>query len=359
MWTRNRITTLGMLLSLPVLVVPATGAQEGAPPAPVQVGFALEQEMAPYTWVPGTVASRNFAAIASEVAGQLTWVAEVGDRVEQGQPIARINDQSLQLQLKNDVATIKRLEAQLEYLDQQVVRLQRLSDQKVVAANELEEARTQSQAAQQELVQAKIAKERTLYELSRTQVRAPFSGEVVERLQQPGSYSGIGEEIVHLVDIESIEVRAQAPLSVAPFLSEGMTVTVKNSARDVRGLIRRIIPVGDERSRMFEVRITLGEETWIVGTPVRVALPNADSRRVVTVPRDALILRSEGIYVFKVTGDGTAERVLVETGMGQASLIEVRGNVADGDKVVVRGGERLQPGQAVEVSSGSAGSPAG
>lgn len=355
----KRIARIGMLLSLVVLVVPVTGAQEGPPPAPVQVGYALEQEMAPHTWVPGTVMSRNFAAIASEVAGQLMWVAEVGDRVEQGQPVARINDQSLQLQLKNDVATIKRLEAQLEYLSQQVDRLQRLSDQKVVAASELEEARTQSQAAQQELVQAKIAKERTHYELSRTQVDAPFTGEVVQRLQQPGSYSGIGEEIVHLVDTSSVEVRAQAPLAVAPFLSEGMTVTVKNPVREVSGDIRRIIPVGDQRSRMFEVRIALADGPWIVGTPVRVALPNDESRWVITVPRDALILRREGVYVFKVNADGLAERVPVETGMGEASQIEVRGNLAGGDKVVVRGGERLQPGQEVEISSGNHSSPAG
>jgi RND family efflux transporter MFP subunit len=359
MWMTNRFAMTAMVLALSVAAVPASGAQEGPPPVPVQVGFALEQEMAPHTWVPGTVASRNFAAIASEVAGQLTWVAEVGDRVEQGQAVARINDQSLQLQLKNDVATIKRLEAQLEYLAQQVDRLQRLSDKKVVAANELEEARTQSQAAQQELVQAKVARERTLYELDRTRVGAPFTGEVVQRLQQPGSYSGVGEEIVHLVDTSSIEVRAQAPLSVAPYLSEGMTVTVKNPTGEVTGTIRRIIPVGDQRSRMFEVRIDVGNESWIVGTPVRVALPNDQSRRVITVPRDALILRSEGIYVFKVNGEGTAERVLVETGMGEASLIEVRGNVTGGDQVVIRGAERLQPGQSVEVSSGSHGSPAG
>ena len=63
--------------------VSAIRAQDGPPPAPVQVGFALEQNMAPHTWVPGTVMSRSTAAIASEVPGQLTWVAEVGD----GQPV--------------------------------------------------------------------------------------------------------------------------------------------------------------------------------------------------------------------------------------------------------------------------------
>ena len=77
---------------------------------------------------------------------------------------------------------------------------------------------------------------------------------------------------------------------------------------------------------------------------------------MVAVPRDALILRQGGSYVFKVLEDGTAEKVPVETGVGYESLIEVRGQVSAGDKVVVRGGERLQPGQAVSVSSAGSGS---
>jgi RND family efflux transporter MFP subunit len=315
--------------------------------------------MVPYVWVPGTVMSRSAAGIAAEVAGQLTWVAEVGDLVTQGQAVARINDQALRLQLKNDEATIKRLEAQLGYLAQQVERLQRLKDQQVVPANDLEEARSQREAVEQELVQAKVAKEQTLYELGHTQVKAPFTGEVVQRLQQPGSYSSVGEEVVQLVDTANVEIKAQAPLSVAPYLREGMTVAIKERERETRGEIRRIIPVGDERSRMFELRVAVDGEPWLIGAPVRVALPNAASRRVVAIPRDALVLRSEGVYVFKVSEDDTAERVTVEAGMGHASLIEVRGDVEAGDRVVVRGGERLQPGQSVSVASSPSGSPAG
>jgi len=315
--------------------------------------------MAPHTWVPGTVMSRNTAAIASEVSGQLTWVAEVGERLQAGQAVARINDQSMQLQLKNDEATIKRLAAQLKYQDQQVERTRRLTEQQVAATSDLEEVESQREATQQELVQARVAQERTLYELDRTQVKAPFAGEVVRRLQQPGSYSGIGEEIVWLVDTGNVEARAQAPLSVAPYLSEGMSVAVKSGNHEIEGEIRQIVPVGDERSRMFELRVSLADESWIIGSPVRVAVPSDSIRSVVAVPRDALILRQGGIHVFKILEDGTAEKVTVETGVGYESLIEVRGNVGAGDKVVVRGGERLQGGQSVVISSGSDGSPAG
>ena len=358
--TRQRADRLAAM-ALVLLVAGSALAQEGPPPAPVHVGYALEQEMAPYLWVPGTVVSRNVAPIATQVAGQLTWVAEVGDRVEKGQAVARIDDASLRLQLRNDEATIKRLEAQLSYLDQQVERLVRLTDQQVVPANDLEEAQSQHESVEQELVQAKVARERTLYELDRTRVKAPFAGEVVRRLQQPGSYSSVGEEVVFLVDTAEVEVLAQAPLSVAPHLTEGMVVMVEAEGREIQGKLRRIIAVGDQRSRMFEIRVALDSQPSIVGTAVRVALPTDQSRRVLAVPRDALILRSEGIYVFKVTDEGTAEKVTVKTGMGHDSLIEVLGDLASGDTVVVRGGERLRPGQAVNITTGAtvAGSPAG
>jgi RND family efflux transporter MFP subunit len=325
-------------------------AQEGPPPAAVQVGFALEQEMSPVVWVPGTVVSRNQAAIATEIAGQLTWVAEVGDVVEKGDVVARINDQSLQLQLKNDEATIKRHEANLQYLEQQVNRLERLTEQQVAPANDLEEAVSQRETLVQEIVQAKVAQEQTRYQISRTRVTAPFPGRVVERLQQPGGYASVGGPVVRLVDTENIEVRAQAPLSVESYLQEGMSLAVKGRDQEAKGTLRAAIPVGDERSRMFEVRVALGNVPWIIGSAVRVALPSASPRPVIAVPRDALILRSDSIYLFKVTADGTAEKVAVETGIGHASLIEVKGKVSAGDQVVVRGGERLQPGQSVTIA---------
>jgi RND family efflux transporter MFP subunit len=338
---------------------PVIAAPQDPPPVPVQVSEALFKELAPSVWIPGTVVSRNDARIAAEIPGQLTFVSEVGDRIQRGDVIAQIEDQALQLQLKNDDATIKRLQANLKYLDQQVERTRRLTDQQVVAANDLEELQSQYETARQELVQAQVGKEQTEYRLERTKVRAPFSGRVVERLQQPGGYIAVGGEIVRLVDTTSIEVRAQAPLSVAPHLREGMKILIKGQGRELESNLRTVVQVGDERSRMFEVRLAIQGEAWIIGSPVRVALPSNSSQQVVAVPRDALILRSDNIYLFKVSDEGKAERIAVETGVGHASLIEVIGDVAAGDRIVIRGGERLKSGQAVEVADNNTAAPAG
>lgn len=343
------------IVAIPTLLgVSATvgASQEGPPPVPVRVSEAVEQEMAALVIVPGTVFSRNDARVAAETAGQLEWVAEVGDIVRRGAPVARINDDALEIQLKNDAATIRRLEANLSFVEQQVTRLERLTREQVVSANDLEEMTSQLQSAQQELVAAQVSRERTLYQIGKSNVEAPFSGRVVARLQQPGGYVGVGREIVRLVDVDNIEIRAQAPLSVAPFLTEGMSVAVTDRDQEVTGTISTVITVGDERSRMFEVRLSVAEPL-IVGSAVRVALPSSRPRQVVAVPRDALILRADGVYVFRVGPDDTAERIEVETGVGSTLLIEVSGALAAGDRVVVRGGERLQAGQTVTVSADS------
>lgn len=343
----------GLRLVLAVVSCPALlVAQEGPPPAPVRVVEAVGAEMASQAWVPGTVVSRSDARIAAEVAGQLTWVAEVGDVFKRGAPIARIDDSALKLRLRNDDAQISRLEADLEFADQQLGRRRQLAEQQIVSASDLDQTESLRKTAEQNLVAARVAREQTQFLLARTTIRAPFDGKVVERRQQPGSYSSMGTEIVRLVNVDDVEIRAQAPLSVEPFLREGMTVPVEGRGSEGLGTVRRVIRVGDERSRMFEVRLDLEGQAWVVGSAVKVSLPSSASREVVAVPRDALILRSDATYVFRVSAESTAERLAVTTGIGNSALIEVVGGIMAGDKVVVRGGERLRPGQAVAIGDG-------
>jgi len=117
--------------------------------------------------------------------------------------------------------------------------------------------------------------------------------------------------------------------------------------------VRRVIPVGDERSRMFELRVAADDPAWVIGSPVRVALPNSDPRKLVAIPRDALVLRGSETFVLRVNPDNVVEKVSVATGIGLGDLVEVIGKVQGGDRVITRGAERLQPGQPVIVAGGS------
>ena len=72
-------------------------------------------------------------------------------------------------------------------------------------------------------------------------------------------------------------------------------------------------------------------------------------RSVVAVPRDAVVLRPEGDFVLRVTAEGKAERLAVATGPEVGELVEVTGGVKPGDRLIVRGGERVEAGQAVTI----------
>lgn len=343
----NRYLRTSLLAGL--MVATGAAAQPAPPPAPVEVVPAITGEMAGTVLAPGTIVSLHDARVAAEISGRLTWVADIGDWVDAGGVLARVDDQSLKLELANADATVRRLEASIGFQEKQLDRQQQLESQHIAARNQIEEFEAQLEMSRQELVQARVARDQARLRLDRAAVTAPFAGRIVERLREAGEYIAVGGEVARLVDTRNIEVRAQAPITVARHVTQGTAVEVRERGRIEPTSVRTVIPVGDERSRMIEIRVTLPEGQWLIGSAVRVALPNGEPEAVVAVPRDALILRQDAVFVFRVSEDDTVEQVSVETGVGQGELVEVRGEVAAGDRVVVRGGERLRAGQKVQV----------
>jgi RND family efflux transporter MFP subunit len=172
---------------------------------------------------------------------------------------------------------------------------------------------------------------------------------VTERFIQRGEYVQIGAATVRLVNTADIEARATAALNLAANVHPGQAVTVRERGVEMSGTVRTVVPVGDDRSRQFEVRVTLARPDWLVGTPVEVSLPSSAERTAVTVPRDALVIRQNHSYVLRVTRANTVEQLDVTPGVGMDDAVEVKGPLAPGDRLVVRGAERLTAGQAVRV----------
>jgi RND family efflux transporter MFP subunit len=349
------LSALFLLAATPVPAATEDSGERppGPPPAPVKVDEARLDTFAAAIWVPGTVISRNDARIGAETDGRIVWVADVGDRVEAGQPIARVDEADLLLELEDNQAQLASLQAQERYLRNNLDRLHRLAANNNAAVNQLDEATSQLDMTGQEIRRAEVAVAQTRRRIEQSQILAPFTGVVVERLVEVGEFVSRGAEVARLVDTEHREIRAQAPLAVAGYVRQGLEVSVQHGQRESLSPVRRVIPVGDQRSRMFEVRIEANDPTWVIGSPVRIALPNSDPRELVAVPRDALVLRGSEIFVLRVTTENVVEKINVATGIGLGSLVEVIGNLSGGDRVVTRGAERLQPGQSVVVTGGS------
>ncbi|WJG10992.1 efflux RND transporter periplasmic adaptor subunit [Aliiglaciecola sp. LCG003] len=344
-----QLSSLMVLLSCYLLAFESRAQQVEDEPTPalVEVDKVRAEMIAQHIWVPGSVLSRTDSDIASEVPGRITWLAEVGDMLEAGDIIAKVDDHMLQLNYQQNVANIAKWQARVTLLERKLQRYNTMVMQANTAKDQLDEVVSELEIAQQEFNQAKIDKKLTEYRLAQSNIKSPFKAMVVERLQSPGEYIAVGQRLARIVDIDNIEASIKAPLSSVPYISQGLEVVVKVGDRQSNQTIRSIVPVGDQSSRMMEIRVALKSGDYAIGEAVRVALPNSEYHHGLTVPRDALVLRKSGAYVYQVDSNLTARQIAVETGVGVGDRIEVTGLLNGHQPVVIRGAERLREGQKV------------
>ncbi|HXW73405.1 MAG TPA: efflux RND transporter periplasmic adaptor subunit [Steroidobacteraceae bacterium] len=352
-WPGSRAGLLVAGIAGAALVHPHAKAADPAPAERpvVEVGTVSVRPVSVDSWIPGSIVSRADARIATIIAGQVVWIADVGTLVRQGEPIARLDDTLPRLRLEDLRAQVARARAQHDVSSSQLERFNRLAATQVLSASQLEDARAQREMSRDDLARAEAQLREAQYDITQSVIRAPFPGIVTERFIQRGEYLQVGAATARLVNTADIEARATAALDLAANVHPGQTVTVRDHGVEKSGRVRTVVPVGDERSRQFEVRVTLASPEWLVGTPVEVSLPSTAARTAFTVPRDALVIRQNHSYVLRVTRANTVEQLDVTPGAGMADSVEVSGPLAPGDRLVIRGGERLAAGQAVRVVS--------
>ena len=123
----------------------------------------------------------------------------------------------------------------------------------------------------------------------------------------------------------------------------------------VTGRVVKLVPRAELRTRAFPVRVLVKNRVqkksvvFKAGMLARVTLPVGKARKALLVPKDALTLGGPQPVVV-VVQDGKAHMVVVELGVSQGDLIEVRGKLKQGQQVVVRGNEGLAPGRPVVVA---------
>ena len=193
-----------------------------------------------------------------------------------------------------------------------------------------------------------------------------FDGYITSRRTEVGEWVSRGDPVVDVVSLDQVDVKVSVLESQVPHLRIGTSVRVEIMAlpqQILTGTIATIIPQADQRTRTFPVKIRLSN-TITEGVPLikagmlsRVTLPTGARLRALLVPKDALVLggRSPVVYVVGTDKADSKKQVVrpvpVRLGVASGSLIQVTGEIAAGQKVVVQGNERLRPGQAVTPRS--------
>lgn len=340
------LATTMLLAALPAV------AQQQMRAKVVQVAEVSRTELAPTVAVPGTIYSRNEVQVTAGVSGQLQMVAEPGTLIEKGQSIARIDNSTLLLQRAEQEALLERAEINIRQLNSQLRRQRELENESLVSEFELEQTEANRDLAVSDANITKVRIRQIDDLIRRADVRAQFSGIVISREHRAGEDVARGEVLAQMTDILNLEVRAFVPLKHLPRTTVGQSLDIFATDARHAGTIRSLVPTGDVRSQTFEARIDLPQDAnanWTVGQLVSVAVPIRARELALTVPRDALVLRSNGSFVFRINDENKAEKIAVELGDSSGDMIAVSGALAEGDRVAIRGAENLTEGADVKI----------
>lgn len=308
--------------------------------------------------VTGSLRPRAQVNVASEIAGRVLRLArDEGARVAKGDVIALLDGTDYRLALDRAKAALQVADANRAHAQAERDRAELLLKTGGITDKDRLAAEVALQVAEASLAQARTEVAIAQQQVTRTEIRAPFTGRVAKRLADPGTLLAAGTPVVTLVDDAVLEFRAQVPSADYDKVRVGSEVTVTVDALpgwSTRGTLARITPMADERSRAFEVVVAVpGGERLIAGLFARAAVSLREVPGALVVPPAALVrdgARPDVAHLFVVEG-GRAERREVTLGLEQSDAVQVVGGLAAGDTVVVDPPVSLASGAPVEIQN--------
>ncbi|MEM7706228.1 MAG: efflux RND transporter periplasmic adaptor subunit [Pseudomonadota bacterium] len=301
----------------------------------------------------GTVFNRYGGQVTAGIAGRLTFIAQPGDRVKRNGVLARFDCSAMELRREEQALAAQREQINFSAFSQELARLEKMPG--LISELRIDQVRASRDLAKNAEAMAMVRVQQTDQELTRCVARAPVSGVVTMNGFQIGEDVPVGAVLAAVTDTANLEVRAAMPVRYLPRMSAGAAAEVRLDGSLLAGTVRTVVPAADPLSQTFEVRIDLPPEApalLAAGQLVSVRLA-LDAQAALTVPRDAVVLRADGAYVMRIDPFERVEEIAVELGDAGQQRVVVRGALAAGDRLALRGAEALRQGQQVEVFTDS------
>ena len=287
----------------------------------------------------GTLEANEQIDLRSEISGVVESINfKEGSKVSQGQVLFKVNDIELQAQLSK-AQTAKKLASENERRAKLLLEKQAISQEEYDIAS----ADFQSANAESELIAA---------QLSKTTVRAPFSGTIGLRSISKGTYVTPSTTIAKLVNTDELKITFAIPEKYASQVSVGtvLSFTTSDSREVYNATIYAIDPEVDIATRTLRMRAKMDnrDKKLYPGAYANVSLPLETLDDALLVPSESLIPVQNGKKIF-VLKDGKAKEIDVETGSRTGKAVQVLSNLHPGDTVLTYGVMALKDGAPVEV----------
>lgn len=360
-WLAGLLAAFLGFLALRSAATGASGAPEDGPdkgagekPAPVEVDAVVRRPIVPVAPLLGAVEPRRRSVVAASIEGYVVgYPIDEGRWVKKEEVLARLRDSVLRLQLDEARAALEEIREKHRQAKLDLERARQLVEKDAVTEKAFDAAVTAEKTLSFQIPQAQARIDILEADIDKKTVTAPFDGQVVHEHTEVGQWVPRGGPVATLVDLSSVYVRVNVPERYVRFVEVGREVDVRFPAVRDEAFKGRVVSVsgeGDPAARTFPVRVEVPNEESLLraGMSARVETPAGVARDVLVIPKDAVLMQGESTYVF-VVAEGRALRRPVRLGAASGQTVEVTSGLEAGEKVVVRGNERLQPGNAVRV----------
>ena len=291
----------------------------------------------------GVIEAFEDAVISAETQGRILEIADRGAFLNEGDVIVRLDDRVAAAQYQS-------AETAYELALDNLNRLETLYADSIVSTQDYNSARAQRDQARAQLDQAEK-------QLRDSNIEAPFSGRVEERMIQRGEFISPGMPVVRLVNTGRVRILTGIPERYSGEITEGTPVQIHTNSSSNEGTASTISYAGnviDPDTRTYTAEVELQNPDRMMKpemvVDLRVLRRTLDGAMI--IPRTAVIRNEEGISVFKATerdGHKVAELVTVQTGQASGALIEVVSGIEPGDEIIFSGISNLNDGDRLNI----------
>ena len=322
-------------------------AAENEPALPVETANVSNGQVAATYQATATLEPERQAQVVAKQAGILIEIqVEEGERVEQGQLLARLESERYAFALQQTEASLNQLENELR-------RAGELHERRLISTDEFERVRANAEAQRAAHAMARL-------ELENTEIRAPIAGVVSRRMVKLGNLITQHEPLFMIDDFDPLWAVLHIPERELNLLQPGQTARLHADAfpdQTFEGEILRISPVIDAATGTFAVTAKFSDTTGRLRPGIFGRIEVVHDRRstVPMIPEEAVLSEDGTQAVFVLVGDDSAdgthrvERREIRTGYHEASQVEVLEGLAEGEVVVTDGKNSLRDGARIKV----------
>lgn len=299
----------------------------------------------------GSVTAPRTARLSSDVEGRVTELpATLGDRVEAGDLLLAVDAEEVELEARSAEADVREARATLDNARRRLQEGSRLGEGRNIARSELSQRETDVAIAEASLERRRAERDRLEARLERHRLRAPFTGRLTHRDVETGEWASPGTPLLTLIDLEHLALDFRVPLALHHRLADAeLEVRLPGDDAWLGARPTADVPIEETGSRQFLLRAVLDDTpTLLPGTAVEGRLRFRGEGRP-ALPRDALIRRPDGsVSVWlarEEEGEWRAAERRVTLGPSQNGRVAIREGLEAGERVIVRGNERLEEGQ--------------